>query len=97
MSVLPDTYVSPFGEIPVHCDEYAYCVGHRNPALPQLIGLSLLEQIAPIDDNISAELLFLEKERQWESLGPTSCSLVEGDFSFTSLPSGRGVETVALF
>lgn len=74
-----------------------YCVGRRTPVLPQLIGLSLLVQTAPIDGNISAELLFLEKERQWESLGPTSCSLVEGDFSFTSLPSGRGVETVALF
>lgn len=54
-----------------------YCVGRRTPVLPQLIGLSLLEQTAPIDGNISAELLFLEKESLWKSRGPTSCNLVQ--------------------
>lgn len=60
--------LSPFGEIPVPCNEYGptvWAVETRH--FPQLIGLSLLEQTAPIDGHISAELLLLKKEGLWKS------------------------------
>lgn len=73
-----------------------YCVGRRNPAPRQVIGLSLLEETAPIDGNISAELLFLEKASLWKSRGPTSRVGVESRPSRSSKQARLPIRSTSL-
>ena len=74
-----------------------YCVGRRNPAPRQIIGLPLLEETAPIDGNISAELLFLEKASLWKSRGPTSRVGVESRPSRSSKQARLPIRSTSLY